>query len=556
MISYQEELPFEYRIYKKQLDIPLSQDTEREFDNFYNRVKESESFDVEKLRKEYETVNKFVVKDIRDAGNKKSIHTAEELQFIFSCSWLLIEKYKVSQATLATIWGMKENQFSKLDIYPIRAYEAYTKKTDKHLSPLQENSKGARIAECINKQVQAVHACWGFVGVTNDLDIFANIAATDTKAFVLTSPLHFEPGDTESVKRANYAFARYLFANGNRMFDDDSRHVPAGCIKDKIISLLNMQDILVMEQDGVLKEVLMSDENLSAYLTDGNYEEFELQREKYKSFVEIVQIRDEMIESGEVPEGIEYEDPRFGAIIFDEDEISLPPLNRNAKAGRTTEEIVIERAEDAQRQIDILEPQLVGSLNIRRMLSERKEILESWIRLIRDSLVRNTVILHPVFESKVRAAASFWISEVFKNRKADEETVDEVLDSLKRKELLDYIEALIANPAGKMEDARPGDKSHIYMISEERDILAELQSKPDIKLMETNKSRNRPLMIYIDMEAHVVSPQDMEKLAEIVEAVIIVHDGGKSVAGMGMQPLNAELGLYMRNSMEEHNGKK
>lgn len=548
-LLYKQELPFEYRMYnEKKTDIPLSDEIKREFNHFYGRIKESDSLDVDRLKKEYEAISSLVVSEIRKAGNDKLKHVLEEIQFIFACSYLLMKKYGVSQGKLASIWGINKNKFSELDIYPDRSYAAYAKEDYKPLSPLREKSKGVQIAEFINKNVQAVHACRGFVGVTNDLDVFANISSTDTKAFVLTSPLDFGDDEIGNVKRANYAFARYLFAQGNRLFGDDGKYVPAGCIKDKIISLLNMQDVSVMEQDGVLKEILMSDADLGAYLTDGGYGEFGARREKYKSAVEVVQIKNEMLEYGLKLYGIEYEDPRFGAIIPGGDEMAPPPTNMHAKADKTTEEIVIEKAEEAQKQIDLLEPQLIGCLDVRRTLGGRKDVLGSWIRFLKKSVAENTIILQPSFDDRVRAAAAFWISEVFKGREADGESVDKALDYLKGKDLLSYIDSLNAPPSGKMKDAGQDCKGHIYVISEEHDIFMELQSKPSIKL---SGKDDRPLMLYIDTEAHPFSLQDMEQFLANVKAIIIAHDSSGSVGGMGMQLLNKELGLYMRNSLEE-----
>jgi len=549
-LLYKEAMPFEYKMYKKPVDIPLSDGVKSEFNSFYKKIQEGGKFEdfKEELKNEYEIVSRHVVNEIRKSGNKKSNHVLEEIEFIFACSWRMIQQYNVSQNDLAYVWGIDQNKFSKLDIYPQRSYEAFAKEENKALSPFQTDSEGIQIARFINKKVQAVHTCYGFIGITNDLDIFANISSTDKKAFVLTAPLEFEPDAINDIQRANYALARYLFAQGNRLFDDDGKYVPAGCIKDKIISLLNMQDISIVEQEELVREILISDEDLSEFLVDGDYGDFEEQREKYRSSIEVVQIKDDMCKSGIVPYGIEYEDSRFGAIENNEDVILDKIIRRDIKE-KSTQEIVFEVAETAQRQIDMFESQIIGCLNIRKMFARRGEdILKRWIDYIRCSVKEKSIILNPSYEARVKTAAGFWISETFKGQRINGDSIGRILNYLNAKSLLTYIDSLNAPPAGKIKDMKKEEKSHICVISEKGDIIGDLRKTTTINL---TAKVERPLMIYIDAEAYNLEKKNMEQLQEIGKVIIIIHSKNKDFREMGIQLIDAGLNLYMLNTMEE-----
>lgn len=208
-LLYEEYLPFQYKMYKKTLDMPLSDKIKSEFNEFFHYIKEADYNDEDKLLRalseQYQEIRCHVAEEIEAHGKSKFSHVLEELQFIFTCSYLLIDKCGLTQGRLADVWGMDKRNFSKLDIYPQRCRDAYNRNSSgaerKVLVPDKDNYVGVQIAEYINKNIQAVHACKTFIGVTNELDVFVNITSTDKKAYVLTCPLSPEDATRKARRK-------------------------------------------------------------------------------------------------------------------------------------------------------------------------------------------------------------------------------------------------------------------------------------------------------------------------------------------------------------------
>lgn len=177
-------------------DIKLSDEIKNEFNHYYINIRNSNNKDIDRCTQEAKRLKKMVELEILESGNQKSIYVTEYVQFIFGVSYLFFNKFHMTQKEVASILGMT-TKFSKLDIFPYRCYSAFTKLDDKKkrrlLIPNDIDSEGIRIAECINKKVQARYACYGFVGVSNDLDLFTNISSTDKKRFVKTVPMQKTP---------------------------------------------------------------------------------------------------------------------------------------------------------------------------------------------------------------------------------------------------------------------------------------------------------------------------------------------------------------------------
>ena len=220
---YNEILPFEYKIYAGLLDISLSGKSKEKLAAFLSQIENigKGHLDEEQkkgLKESYGKISAAVVGEIRKSGNKKSKHILEEAEFIFVCSYLLIEKCSLSQKELAFIWGIKEKDFSRLDIHPARSHDAYTRLDSedgkKTLVPEDYNSPGIRIAECINKKIQAVHTCGRFIGITNDLDVFANISSGDKKSYILTRQSDIEWDNTEDKVPGSISYGGGLFCYG------------------------------------------------------------------------------------------------------------------------------------------------------------------------------------------------------------------------------------------------------------------------------------------------------------------------------------------------------
>ncbi|MBU5477626.1 hypothetical protein KQI69_00215 [Eubacterium sp. MSJ-13] len=95
------------------------------------------------------------------------------------------------------------------------------------LKPNDKDSDGIQIIRCINREIQSKYACSRFVGVCNDLDIFANVPLQSGKKFIMTYNNNF------------LDVARYYFASGNFLSDDEK--TLSGQIKDKIVSMQRME---------------------------------------------------------------------------------------------------------------------------------------------------------------------------------------------------------------------------------------------------------------------------------------------------------------------------
>ncbi len=566
-LLYKNSLPFEYKIYKKVADIsicpPDMEKIRAEFNHFFKKVVEgcASDFDVGTLAKEYETISGHIVEAIRRAGNRKSIHIREEVQFIFACCYLLIDKYNLPQEKLASIFGIRANDFSKLDIFPERSHHAFTKLkmegAKKKLVPWDSDTVGIQISEYINRNIQAVYCCTGFIGITNDLDIFANISSTDNKTFILTSPFHFTDDDTRSIERANYSYARYIFAQGNMLFDDEGRLQTAGCIKKEIEKLLTMQDTLDMEE-GLVREVLMSDRDLKPYLREtGEYDLFQRLRDEYRFAVETVQRAKEILSSEYNMGGIEYEDEHFGAYEPDDmEEVEFASRRNENKKYLSTEELVAEYSDKAMRKIENLEPELMSYINIKRLFG-MDESPEYWVKCICRQVKEKVIATDPSFKARVKAAACFWIAETFKDREAGKDSVKEALDYLKGG-VLPYMDALNAPPGGKKKDTneRTSKKSHIHMMPDQGDIMQGLEQYVGKTLFPKGK-QVRPVMLYIDTEMHELNQQYLDRLMAEKNILVIAHDQSGAAGGYGMRLIDEELRLYMLDTFEEEShGKK
>lgn len=559
-LLYVDEIPFAYKKHKKSKDISLSEKLKTQFNNYYGEIKESDSPSIEKWTDLAVSLKSAVGDEVCEKGNKKSIYVEDYVQFIFGVSYLLFDKYKLSQKEVSAILGVPVNKYSKLGIFPQRCYQAYTKldniSSRKSLKPEDFNSIGIQIAECINKKVQAVYACSAFVGVSNDLDLFANISTTDTKFFCLTSPLQFENDDIESIRRANYAFARYQFALGNQLFDDDDNYVPAGAIRDKIVQMLKMDDISVISpegQDELIRKVLLSDSDLKAHMSMGyHYSEFQSLRDDYRLAYENMQIEQEKLEDGYINYLIEYYDTDYESTN-----------KKDTKEFLENDEVVRKYYNLRKRAYEKREQELLQYINIPSLLRSKSISIKDWVEVIR-KYVKENVIIHapsengvfndkvifftPTYEDRLKCAASYWISEVFADYDGSDEFYKSVMTYLGCKSsLFNYFDALNALPSGRMKDASSHERKniHIYMRDEKMDISLELDSW-NIK---SSKENERPLMVYLDKNAVAVSTEVIDKLVTKQKAIVIVHDKSKGQKNQ-LQELSQELGLYMKCSME------
>lgn len=145
----------------------MSAELKFDFSNYYRHIEElANDTDDDKLicdlSEHYSVLRVKLIDEIRLGGDKKSTHTAEEIDFIFWCSYLLIDKFDFSQNDLLKIFGIKANKFRDFDLYPDRDHSAFTKNDYFSLIPNRTDSIGIEIARVINKRIQVVYACREF----------------------------------------------------------------------------------------------------------------------------------------------------------------------------------------------------------------------------------------------------------------------------------------------------------------------------------------------------------------------------------------------------------
>lgn len=560
ILDYVEDMPFNYKRFIKSKDIQLSDELKTQFNHYYREIKKSDSLSIDEWTKMAASIKSDVEDEVCKRGNKRSIYVEEYVQFIFGVSYLLFDKFHLSQSQVSKILGITPTKFSKLDIFPYRSFQAYTKLNDKanrkSLIPNNVNSEGIRIAEYINTKIQTKYACYAFVGVSNDLDLFANVSTTDKKYFVLTSPLEFDNNDIETIKRANYAFARYQFALGNQLYDDEDTYVPSGKIKERIVQMLQMDDISVFskaEQDELIQKLLLSEEDLKAYVSTGyHYSEFQSIRDAYKLSYENMQIEKEKLEDDYRNYLVEYYDTDY-----------KPSGSKNNRKFLKGDEVVRKHYQLHKESYERLECKLLECIDIPRLLRSKAFSVKNWIEVIRQSVKKNVIVqipsgngfandnvnfLEPTYEDRLKCAAGYWISEVFADYDGDEEFYNGVLTYLgRRSPLFGFWDALNAPPAGEMKDASSQERKniHIYMRDEHMDIFSELRNWN----VRPNNENVRPLLVYLDTDSVAVDPADIDKLVSDLKAIVIVHDKSKGLQSK-IKEFSKELNLYMKCSVE------
>ena len=546
------EVPFHYFKYDVKKDIPMSGELRNDFSNYYRQIRElATDIDTDKLisdlSEQYSVLRSKLITEIQLSGDKKTIHTEEEIDFIFWCSYLLIDKFKLSQSKVERIFGFSK-PFGESDLFPDRCHSAFTKNDYFSLIPNRTDSLGIEIARVINKRIQAVYACREFWAITNDTDIFVNTADAGKKQYVLTSPLNFASDDVLQIERANYAYANFLFALGNNIYDGDKR-IPAGKIKECIIKLLEMKDLSLIEQDSVLADILSSDRDLSAFVLVGDYSVFSRLREEYQRFVETVNLANEYEKEGVIPYGVEYYDSHFGGSFVDDGAETWEEIWGNReKKDISTEEIILSARENALHRIQQLLPQLVAFLDVRKLLSSNDAILKSWIEIIRkrvkeeliysvasvdDKGQEGSVLAVPPVEDRINVAASYWISEVFNHIEVSNESIDGVLQWLKTKGLLSYLDRINQESKGRID-------IHVRMIDEDSNLQEVLADAKCRKL-------SRPLLLYIDTDYFSFGLEDIKCLEAKQDCIAVIHDKEDRVGKLGFSVLDRKLHLYMHD---------
>ena len=128
------ELPFEYHIFQKPskaLEFNMSDSLRKEFDTFTDgltKLVESEkSIDSlgDTFQMKYQLLSKKLIEEMKEKGlDKRATHSFGELRYMFKWGYMLKEAYTdMILKSLGDLFGIKNTAFSKLGLYPMRAYD-------------------------------------------------------------------------------------------------------------------------------------------------------------------------------------------------------------------------------------------------------------------------------------------------------------------------------------------------------------------------------------------------------------------------------------------------
>lgn len=541
-LLYKKDLKRPYQPHKMNKDIALSDTLKGKFNCFYKGIQDSDSLKEEEWTKAALRLKQKVQLEVQQFGNCRSIYVTDYVEFIYGVCCLLIAKFDISQAKAGRILGVNATKFSKLGIYPKRSHSGYftfdeTGNKYKSLLPNQKDTEGIRIARFINENVRAVYECYGFAGVSNDLDLFANIFIDGKKVYYLTIPSEQTIRDIgeDIIRIFSICISRFLFATANNLGNDVTLH-KAGEIKREIIRLLEMDDKELLRKSKRLRNMIQEGEGYEKYVVGKLY-----------SFKKILSCYHKGIGIYEYMRSGNYIDSELGEEpdIWDEAELDMDVFVNMAEDIEENMEKIIEWL---GKSVDEKEDGLFKVLSYRRKGNQAFDIeaFSDWLEILREfqksGLVRELLDEYENVEEdsdkKIRAAAIFWILEVFAGNNVSESRYMEVMEYLNTSQLLSYFDSL-NKEAGKE------NQIHLFLANDDFRIV-------DNVFAQDKKKRKHPFLVYVDMETYRNVRQLVERIAEIENVVCVARDKTGSVQEYGMQTLSPELNLYIK---ENRNGR-
>lgn len=517
-LDYIDDIPFEYVMSDINKDIKLSDKLKMEFNHYYIDINNSDNKDIDRWTENAKKLKSQVELEVQETGNKKSIYVTDYVQFIFGVSYLFFDKFHMRQREVASILGMTTSKFSKLDIFPYRCYSAFTKLDDKKkrksLIPNDVDSEGIRIAECINKKVQARYACCGFIGISNDLDLFTNISSADKKRFVKTVP-----SDISQKLQLAMECAGFMFATANNFENIQGRCV-AGDVKRKIIELLNMSYKVEFSCYPDVDEVLENDE------------------ECWKFLAKERQLENNLLEyriAGNILEDI-HDGSFYGLDVYEDIDLLNIPDNIDI-CDNNYDEFVNWLEEKRGECKDYLLGNMTftsgRNYNANDFVDYRLCLYQEMIEKMKINYKSSSVIeCMNSSEDKICFAAIYWMFNVFGVDTVDEKKYKAVRKWLKTKHLLSYIDSI-------NKELDKDGKPHIALITDGFDILTEITGFCDTKM-----KQYRPVMVYIDTKAYPDIESYFEPLLRDFNIVLIIRDKDNIVKKWHMQELDRNLNLY------------
>lgn len=490
--EYEQAMPYKYIKYRKQDKDEFSEEIKSELDNYYRDIRKlTESnyqddgkTDIEKLTKDLGGKYKSIRARFIIPFTGKESYSSQELDFLFVCCYELYLKFQLNQTEMSKIWGINGDKLERLDWYPHRSFSAYHSVCDKTLKPYDTDSLGAKIAKVMNQKVQAVYMCVAFTGITNDLDLFANVSVDRNKCFLLTSPLQFPDDDVTSIQRANYSLARMIFASGSLLFDR-KKHIDSGCIVREIRDVLDMN--IKLDNDMMyeyLRNILNSGKDISQYAIEEMQSDLERYLFRYQFCQETIDIYNYHADTGYFPPNIEYYDEHFGGSekwANPNDKEVIENKRKNKFQGDNAE-LMKKHADDALNEQDRLIPLICDCLDAQKLFKSGNDFFRAWIAVVRSMANEKFILGIPSdnkktsdesdyserFKAEVLVAAYYWLSEVFQDERY---SYEEVQKYLKTGQLAKYFDAF------SYFQQNTKNRS-LYMIDEAGGILEELRNIP------------------------------------------------------------------------------
>ena len=524
----------------------MSEGLRAEFTALAERIKEVKSEDeFPSIKETYDVLKKKLVAENRKMG-KNVVYTKELKEFIYWSVYHLLDvpakkkegqlrrQKTISQATIGEVFGISDNKFERYDLYPMRSYKAFNKHEYISMIPNKTDTLGICIAKVLNRGVLAPHACRKTILVTNDLDVFANIESPDNKKYIMTIPsieslIEINDIDTkvERVRQINYAYARFLFANGNNLYDAAKKRASAGEIKKCIKELLEMKDVLA-EEDIILDSALKNEEiSLSKYF-DKNYDN----RAKYIEVIKAIKYYDKLLEEDDnvIFEAL-YDDPYEEYIRGNEGIIAERDVRKNISMRK---EVLEKKSKQLHKQL-ILDMDIKGYLNSQAM--SLSDYINAWTKDIKSNLLLGfgecglELKAELCINKMVRTAAIYWLSMIG----VTSENIGELIEWLGTGALLRYFDAINqeANNNEKKGEKKERNRVHEHIkysmgTIEWKDILS------------TSKN-SRPVLIYIDKNHYDVGVSELAYLVSRGDCIIVIH--GEEA---GFDILDSDLQLYYK----------
>lgn len=544
--KYEQSVPFERKRYIKLKDGNFTDEIRIKMDDFFQYIdslckedymntkgkldKDKLSILIEDLSVKYQQFRNQYIRPVveKQYKYKELAYTQEEVDFIFNCSYCLIDKFNLSQRMLAKIFNIRENKFSKLGCFPVRCHDAYTKLDDisnrKCLVPNNTNSIGIQIAECINKKVQAVYACPAFVGVSNDLDTLVNISTTDRKVFILT-----KSNDVDNVLENVLSYPRFLFASSNN-FENIIGEYKAGKIKEKIINLLKMRDDSILVHSNYLLEILKSGDEYRKYCKDTQSGVFRNNLIKYRGQLELL-------------DRIENDDFYVDDIIYETEYrksvgIDISDINFELKDIDVLYSYLKESSQKTYERL-LNSMSYAGVSHFDEILFKdyqmcmQMTLVECYMRCLED---QNEFEKFFDENEKIRLAAIFWILEVCGSESMTQQKYDNILKYLKSKSFLSYIDAV-------NKEVKKGKKPHLYYEDESFEIGRVIDDVVGVEKVDSS-----PVLLYIDSESYKIEIGYVDSLVKENNILLIIRDKKGLINKWGMKLLDEQLSLYMKES--------